>query len=163
MMKRIFTSAIILLIAFAATAQTNYSSYVDPKIGEDGWGGCTPGPSRPFGMMKPGVNCGTDTGAMSSWLDFHLMGLYPIAGQDLYLICSPVLASSTMHLPGGDFTINAEKLSDKNRYIQSATLNGKPYPYSSLSHSDIASSGTLVLKMGPRPSDWGKQMKTHRQ
>ena len=30
-----------------------------------------------------------DSGAMSSWLAFHMMGLYPNAGQDYYLINTP--------------------------------------------------------------------------
>jgi len=111
-----------------------------------------------FSEKADGIPGNDDTGAMSSWLDFHMMGLYPIAGQDLYLIYSPVLRSSVLHLEGGDFAIKAEKLSKKNKYIQSATLNGKPYPFSTLRYKDLASGGTLILKMGPKPSDWGKNM-----
>ncbi|MDE6071293.1 MAG: GH92 family glycosyl hydrolase, partial [Muribaculaceae bacterium] len=32
-----------------------------------------------------------DSGAMSSWLAFHMMGIYPNAGQDYYLIHTPLL------------------------------------------------------------------------
>lgn len=100
-----------------------------------------------------------DSGAMSSWLAFHMMGLYPNAGQDYYLIHTPIIESSTFHLANGrDFTIKADNLSERNRYIGSASLNGKPYPYSTIRHSDIMNGGTLELKMTDKPSDWGKKM-----
>lgn len=103
-----------------------------------------------------------DSGAMSSWLAFHMTGLYPNAGHDYYLIHTPVLTATTFHLAGGkDFTIRTEGLSAKNRYIQSATLNGKEYPCSTLRHSDLMAGGTLVLKMGSKPGNWGKTLFNH--
>jgi putative alpha-1,2-mannosidase len=93
-----------------------------------------------------------DSGAMSSWLAFHMMGLYPNAGTDDYLIHTPLLSESTFHLDNGKtFTIVADGLSAKKKYIQSATLNGKPYPYSSIKHADIIAGGVLKLKMGNKP------------
>ena len=65
-----------------------------------------------------------DSGAMSSWLAFHMIGLYPNAGQDYYLIHTPLLESTTFHLEGGkEFKVVAKGLSDKNCYIQGVTLN----------------------------------------
>ena len=96
---------------------------------------------------------------MSSWLAFHMTGLYPNAGHDYYLIHTPVLTATTFHLTEGkDFTIRAEGLSAKNRYIQSATLNGQDYPCSTLRHADLTAGGTLVLKMGPKPGHWGTKL-----
>lgn len=93
-----------------------------------------------------------DSGAMSSWFVFHATGLYPNAGHDYYLIHTPLLRQTTFHLQGGNtFTVKAEGLSAKNRYIQSVLLNGKEYPYSSIRHSDILGGGELLLKMGKRP------------
>ena len=100
-----------------------------------------------------------DSGAMSSWLAFHMIGLYPNAGQDYYLIHTPLLTSTTFHLEGGkEFKVVAEGLSDKNCYIQGVTLNGKDYPYSVLRHKDIMTGGELVLKMGKKPGNWGKEL-----
>ena len=100
-----------------------------------------------------------DSGAMSSWLAFHMIGLYPNAGQDYYLIHTPLLPSTTFHLEGGkEFKVVAEGLSDKNCYIQCVTLNGKDYPYSVLRHKDIMAGGELVLKMGKKPGNWGKEL-----
>ena len=100
-----------------------------------------------------------DSGAMSSWLAFHMIGLYPNAGQDYYLIHTPLLTSTTFHLEGGkEFKVVAEGLSDKNCYIQGVTLNGKDYPYSVLRHKDIMAGGELVLKMGKKTGNWGKEL-----
>ena len=100
-----------------------------------------------------------DSGAMSSWLAFHMIGLYPNAGQDYYLIHTPLLESTTFHLEGGkEFKVVAKGLSDKNCYIQGVTLNGKDYPYSVLRHKDIMAGGELILKMGKKPGSWGKEL-----
>ena len=100
-----------------------------------------------------------DSGAMSSWLVFHMMGLYPNAGQDYYLIHTPLLTESRFHLQEGKtFTIKTEGLSEKNKYIRSILLNGKNYPYSTIRHNDIIKGGELVLKMGPSPGNWGSKL-----
>lgn len=100
-----------------------------------------------------------DSGAMSSWLAFHMAGLYPNAGHDYYLIHAPLLKSVTFRLANGkNFTIKASGLSGKNRYIRSARLNGKNYPWSAIRHRDILAGGTLELEMGAKPGEWGKDM-----
>ena len=42
-----------------------------------------------------------DSGAMSSWLAFHMMGLYPNAGTDYYLLNHPLLPEYTFSLSNG--------------------------------------------------------------
>jgi DNA polymerase-3 subunit beta len=52
--------------------------------------------------------------------------------------------------------VDARNNSAKNIYIQSATLNGKPWTRPWFSHADIANGATLVLTMGPEPNKaWG--------
>lgn len=105
-----------------------------------------------------------DSGAMSSWLAFHLTGLYPNAGQDYYLINAPLLEETTFRLGNGKtFTISAKGLSDKNKYIQSATLNGNAYPYSAIRHEDIMTGGELILNMGKKHSGWGRLMLSNQE
>ena len=100
-----------------------------------------------------------DSGAMSSWLIFNMAGIYPNAGHDYYLIHSPILASTTFRLPEGkSFSIIADGLSDENRHITAAYLNGKEYPYSALHHSDLAAGGELRLVMGREPGKWGRML-----
>ena len=54
----------------------------------------------------------------------------------------------------------AENCSDENKYIQSATLNGKELNQPWFNHSDIANGGKLVLKMGDKANKaWGSDLK----
>lgn len=105
-----------------------------------------------------------DSGAMSSWLAFHMMGLYPNAGHDYYLIHTPLLEETTFRLEDGKtFRISTRGLSEKNKYIQSVTLNGKDYPYSAIRHADVTGGGELILKMGRKPGEWGKQLLSNQE
>jgi predicted alpha-1,2-mannosidase len=109
-----------------------------------------------FNATRNGIPGNDDSGAMSSWLAFHMMGFYPNAGQDYYLLHTPLLRETTLHLANNkDFRIVANNLSDKNRYIVAATLNGKPYNQAWINHEDIMKGGELRLTMGATPSAWG--------
>lgn len=97
-----------------------------------------------------------DSGAMSSWYIFGQIGIFPNAGQPVYLIGSPAYARTVLHLTGGkDFVIEARNLSPKNIYVTSATLDGKPLDRAWLHHSEIAAGGRLVLTMSSAPGTWG--------
>jgi predicted alpha-1,2-mannosidase len=98
-----------------------------------------------------------DSGAMSSWYAFGQIGIFPNAGQDVYLIGSPAYPRTTLHLAGGkDFVIEARNLSPDNVYVTSATLNGQPLDRAWLRHPEIAAGGRLVLTMANAPSQWAQ-------
>jgi predicted alpha-1,2-mannosidase len=98
-----------------------------------------------------------DSGAMSSWYAFGEMGIFPNAGQDVYLIGSPAYPQTTLHLAGGrDFVIEAKNLSPGNIYVTAATLNGKPLDRAWLRHNEIAAGGRLVLTMAAVPGHWAE-------
>ena len=94
--------------------------------------------------------CGNDDcGQMSAWYMFSAMGFYPVnpvSGQ--YVFGAPQLPEITLHLANGKtFTVKAENLSKEHKYVDSITLNGKPYTKNYISHQDIINGGTLVYKM----------------
>ena len=99
-----------------------------------------------------GVPGDEDAGAMSSFVVFSAMGFYPVTpGLPVYTITSPLFTKVTIALSNGKkFTLIANNCSRKNKYIQSATLNGKPLRSLFFSHSDLVNGGTLVLDMGQR-------------
>lgn len=106
-----------------------------------------------------GIPGNDDSGAMSAWYIFHTLGLYPDAGFPFYLLHTPSLPKSVIRLSNGKkFTIVAKGLSLENRYITSATLNGRPYPYSTIQHEDLMRGGRLEFVMGAEPGEWGKEM-----
>lgn len=74
-----------------------------------------------------------DSGAMSSWLVFNMMGLYPVAGQNLYLVGSPLIPEYTIHLENGKKlqVVRDEKMKSWDRKF--------------LTHELLTSGGKLVL------------------
>ena len=109
-----------------------------------------------FNASHEGLPGNDDSGAMSSWLAFHMMGLYPNAGQPYYLLNTPLIKETTLQLEEGkSFKITTKKMSDKNRYIKSALLNGKPYNKAWILHDDIVNGGELIFEMDSKPSAWG--------
>ncbi|HKP36238.1 MAG TPA: GH92 family glycosyl hydrolase [Pyrinomonadaceae bacterium] len=99
-----------------------------------------------------------DCGQMSAWYVFSTAGLYPVTpGQPSYAIGTPLFPEIRFNLESGrSFTIKARGVSAKNFYIQSATLNGRPYRRSYLLHRDLMDGGELIFQMGPRPNqNWG--------
>jgi predicted alpha-1,2-mannosidase len=107
----------------------------------------------------PGGLCGNeDCGQMSAWYVFSALGFYPVnPASGEYVLGSPLFDKSIIQLPGSKaFTIEARNNTRTNKYIQSATLNGKPYSKSYITHADIMNGGVLELVMGPRPgATWG--------
>lgn len=99
-----------------------------------------------------GVPGDEDGGAMSAFVVFSAMGFYPVTpGIPKYSITSPVFSKITINLQNNRrFTVIAKNSSRKNKFIQSATLNGKPLTSLSLSHQDLMNGGTLILEMGEK-------------
>ncbi|HWV66148.1 GH92 family glycosyl hydrolase [Chitinophaga sp.] len=95
-----------------------------------------------------------DCGAMSSWYVFSSLGFYPEnAASGVYVLGSPLFDKASIKLgTGKTFTVQAINNSAENIYIQSATLNGKPYTKSFITHQDIVKGGMLVVKMGNKPN-----------
>lgn len=96
-----------------------------------------------------------DSGAISSWYVFSSMGFFPVAGQDLYLIGSPIFRKSIIHLENNAaFVVEANNVSHENIYIKSARLNGKKLEQAWFTHSEIAKGGKLELEMSDQPTQW---------
>jgi len=105
-----------------------------------------------------GIPGDDDQGALGAWYVFSAMGFYPFCpGDPYYVMGSPLFEKTTIHLPGGrTFTVSADGVSTRNKYIQSATLNGKPLAKPWFTQQDINQGGALELRMGPRPNkNWG--------
>jgi putative alpha-1,2-mannosidase len=109
--------------------------------------------SGPFGL--PGDD---DGGAMSSWYVFSAMGFYPVTpGRPDYEIGSPIFSRVVINVGGGkSFTVEAKGVSLRNKFIQSAQLDGRPLTKPWIRHQDIIKGGRLVFVMGPMPNKaWG--------
>lgn len=111
-----------------------------------------------YGDGPLGIPGDDDGGATSSWYVLSAMGFYPVCpGSPVYEIGSPIFARTTIRMGNGKlFTIVANHVSARNKYIQSAQINGKPLNRAWFAHADIADGGTLVLEMADHPNlQWG--------
>ena len=109
-----------------------------------------------YANLPSGIDGDDDCGQMSAWYLFTALGFYPVnpaSGQ--YMIGSPLFQKMTLRLANGKtFTVEAENNSDRNVYIQSATLDGKPLQVPVIAYTDILRGATLRFAMGPQPSHW---------
>ncbi len=111
-----------------------------------------------FDDRPTGIPGDEDGGALCSWYVFSAMGFYPVTpGSGIYAIGSPFFSSVSIQIPNGKtFSVIAKNCSKKNKYIQSATLNGRELKSPFIRHTDIVQGGKLKLVMGDRPEKaWG--------
>ena len=84
-----------------------------------------------------------DSGAMSSWLAFHMLGLYPNAGQSYYLLHAPLIPEWMLQLCNGKMLHGMIK--GKGTRFERVTLNGRELEDARLEHADMMQGGELVF------------------
>lgn len=115
-----------------------------------------------FNASTAGLPGNDDSGAMGAFTVFSMIGLYPNAGQNVYLISTPFFQSITVTHPTTKkiATIRVVNFDPtyQNIYIVNATLNGKPYTKSWIGHEFFTQGMTLELTVGSseEESTWGK-------
>ncbi len=98
-----------------------------------------------------GIPGNDDTGTMSAWLVFAMMGIYPDAPAiPQYTITSPYFDEVTISLgsdyySGNIFVIETVRSTPKDIYIDKMELNGKKLDEYFISHDDIAKGGRLKI------------------
>ena len=99
-----------------------------------------------------GVPGDEDGGSMSAFVVFSAIGFFPVTpGLPVYSVTSPLFTKISINLTNGKtFTVLANKSSRKNKYIQSAVLNGRSLKSLSFTHEELLKGGTLVLEMGEK-------------
>lgn len=110
-----------------------------------------------YGTGPDGLVGNDDLGTLSAWYVMSALGIFSIAGDDLYVIGSPVFEKAEVDMGGKTLTIIAENVSPENIYVQWVNLNGEPLTKPYFRHADIAGGGELYFLMGPSPSGWGMQ------
>ena len=107
-----------------------------------------------YNNTPDGIVGNEDCGQMSAWYIFSAIGFYPVnpmGGE--YVFGSPIVDQAILLLPSGStFRINVLNNSVENKYIQSITLNAKPYIKSFITHHDMMVGGILEMKMGNKPN-----------
>lgn len=101
---------------------------------------------------------GNDDCAMGAFSGMAMMGFFPVAGQDVYLLTPPFFREVKLRARNGRWSIirvvNFDPMYEA-KYIQSATLNGKPWTRSWITHEFFVKGGVLEFVVGTRESSWG--------
>jgi predicted alpha-1,2-mannosidase len=111
-----------------------------------------------YDNQPDGLAGNEDCGQMSAWYVISALGFYavdPASGN--YVFGTPLFDRAVIDMGSGHrLVVEAKRKSEQDQYVQSITLNGKPYEKTWFRHADIASGGSIVFTMGNQPNkQWG--------
>jgi len=114
--------------------------------------------NRYYSDKRDGLPGDDDSGTMSAWYVWAALGIYAMPGQDIYLMASPAFEKSVINLGNEKkLTITAKNFSEKNIYINDATINGQPLDRAWFRHHEIINGAEICLMMNDRPNEWGRE------
>ncbi|MBS2210085.1 GH92 family glycosyl hydrolase [Carboxylicivirga mesophila] len=113
--------------------------------------------NRYYKNSPDGLPGNDDTGTLSAWLIYSMMGIYPVCPGDMnYTLSSPVFDKVTIHLNKEIYQkekiiIEADRKSVNDIYIKGIEINGSPYNRYFISHKDLIELGHIKYKLGAAP------------
>lgn len=120
-----------------------------------------------FSATPGGLPGNDDSGAMGAFLVFSTMGLFPVAGQNVYLISPPFFEEVSVTSPQTGKTATVRNVGFDAAYgnlsIQRATLNGEAWTRSWIGHEFFTQGGTLELFLGQRSPTGARGSRTGRR
>ncbi|KAL4874629.1 glycosyl hydrolase family 92-domain-containing protein [Aspergillus karnatakaensis] len=115
-------------------------------------------PSR-FNTSTSGLPGNDDSGAMGAFTFFSMIGLFPNAGQNVYLITPPFFEEVNITNPVTGRTATVRNVDfdpgDRRISIQSVRLNGKDYRRSWIGHEFFTEGWLLEIVTEEEESGWG--------
>jgi putative alpha-1,2-mannosidase len=124
-----------------------------------------------FGTGPGGLPGNDDSGGLSAWYVWASLGLFPVAGQNLFLVNAPAFERGAIRVGENEFVvetsghratpIGSDGLDEDPapQYVQSVTLNGRPLEATHIGAADIHRGGRLHVRLGPEPSGWGRRIR----
>ncbi len=101
-----------------------------------------------FTTQPDGIPGNDDTGTMSAWAVFSMMGFYPdCPGEPYYTLTSPVFDSVEIDTPQGTLTIEAERESPESIFVDKMELGGKKLNSYRISHDDLINGKNLKFNL----------------
>lgn len=102
-----------------------------------------------FKNTPDGIPGNDDTGTMSAWVVFSMMGIYPLSpGEPKYAITTPLFNKTIIQLNSKYYKnkeLVIEKVANSNGEIYKIELNGKTYKSYFITHDELVNGS--VLKM----------------
>ena len=109
--------------------------------------------SKYYKTSPDGLPGNDDTGTLSAWAVFAMMGLYPEApASPWYTLTSPAFNEISISLENGNtIQIITEKSQPGDFYIESIFWNEEPIEDYRISHSELLKGGELKYKLTNKP------------
>lgn len=118
-----------------------------------------------FGTGRGGLPGNDDSGGLSSWFVWASLGLFPVAGQNVFLLNAPAWRESVTRLGNGrSLTIETAGFVEPEpggpaQFVQAVYRDGVPLERPWLTGNEVHEGGRLLVELGPEPGAWGT---THR-
>lgn len=113
-----------------------------------------------FNTSVAGIAGNDDSGAMGSFTTLSMLGLWPVSGQNVYLITPPYFREISVRNAQTGKVARVRSVGFdagyENIYIQGARLNGEVWTRNWVDHGFWVEGGTLDLVLGSRESGWGR-------
>jgi putative alpha-1,2-mannosidase len=115
-----------------------------------------------FGTGRGGLPGNDDSGGLSSWYVWASLGLFPVAGQNLFLLNAPAWREARLDVGGRPLTIETAGFVEPEpggpvQHVQAAYLDGRPLDRTWLSGSEVHRGGRVLVELGPEPVPWGSR------
>ena len=94
-----------------------------------------------------GIPGNDDTGTMSAWAVFSMMGIYPdCPGEPTYTITTPVFDKVCINAPGKEITIECDRPTADSHYIDCIEVGGKKHGYR-ITHKQLTDNANIRLTL----------------
>ncbi|KNX39581.1 glycoside hydrolase domain-containing protein [Luteipulveratus halotolerans] len=113
-----------------------------------------------FGTGRGGLPGNDDSGGLSAWYVWATLGLFPVAGQNLFLLGAPAVGESTVKLPDHEIALTTTGFAPvepggKVSYVQSVQADGRTLERPWVTGRELRRTRHLHVELGPEPSAWG--------
>ena len=117
-----------------------------------------------FGVGRGGLPGNDDSGGLSSWYVWASLGLFPVAGQQIWFVNAPSFASSRVRVGDADVTIETSGFVEPSagapvQYVQRVELDGEPLERTWITGRELHAGATLHVELGGEPSAWGRTVR----
>ena len=103
-----------------------------------------------YSTEAAGIPGNDDTGTMSAWAGFSMIGLYPdCPGEPYYTLTSPRFDRVEIDTAEGTILIEAQRTTDDDSIIERMWLGGKPLTKYRISHDELMKNRQIILKLKP--------------
>ncbi len=109
-----------------------------------------------YKATRDGLDGNEDMGAQSAYYICVMLGLYPIMGQDIYLLLPPAFDETTLLLgqTGQPLTLRTRRRG-AGKYIVGLTADGAAFDRNWIRHAELLGAQVLEFDLADEPGTWG--------